>query len=336
MPLLWADEADSILADTQMAAGPYDPLGSRAPLPLEAELFPMGYALRIATNSERVLAAAWSVWSRFPRLSDESPVRLNIDVVAADVSLPLPAPVFRGREHLLSIAADRMHFAIADLRAGYGMACLSEHVSCDSLRYYFLEPLAYVLIAARHLTFLHAACVSLNGRSVVLCGDSGAGKTCLAFACARAGWTFLSGDATAIVRGRLDHKVLGRPFEIRFRQSACELFPELRAYPQTARPNGKADIEIDPHILGLSCALEGTASHVVFLERSPGHMPASLHPFRRNEAQSRLEQAICFGDESIRGEQRRAVTEFLKLPTMRLRYSGLGSAEQVLRRLVEG
>jgi hypothetical protein len=316
-------------------AGGYDPLQSATPLPLQAEYFPMGYRLLIATNSELVHLTAARIWSRYPRLSNEPAVRLNIAVTADDAPPP-PAPVFRGREHLFSIVADRNNFATADLRTGAGFACFTENISSDYRRYQFLEPLAYVLIAARYLTFTHASCVALDGRGVLLCGDSGAGKTCLAFACARKGWTFLSGDATAIVRGRTDYRVLGRPFEIRFRETARRLFPDLEGYPRRIRPNGKDDIEIDPRDLGLKCALESTASHVVILERSHHPIPAFAEAFPRDEALRHLQQAICFGDESSRTEQLRSLVELLALPTLRLRFYDLDYAELVLRSLVAG
>jgi hypothetical protein len=324
------------MPESMVAARHYDPLQSATPLPLQAEYFPMGYRLRIATNSERVHLIAARIWSRYPRLSAEPAVCLNIAVTEDGVG-PLPSPpVFRGREHLFSIVADHCNFATADLRMGTGFAWFGDNVSGDYLRYQFLEPLAYVLIAARYLTFTHAACVALGGRGVLLCGDSGAGKTCLAFACARLGWTFLSGDATAIVRGRNDYRVVGRPYEIRFRETARRLFPELERYPRAIRPNGKDDIEIDPRDLRLKCALEGTASHVVFLERSPQPIVAVAEAFPREEALRSLEQAICFGDELSRGEQLKSLTALMALPVYRLRYHDMNSAERVLRSLVTG
>jgi hypothetical protein len=316
--------------------GHYDPLQSATPLPIQAEYFPMGYPLRVASNSERVHLTAASIWSRYPRLSSEPAVRLNIAVSAGNRALPPPPPSFRGRDHLFSVVADRDHFASADLRAGIGFAFFTDTVSNDYLRYQFLEPLAYLLIAARYLTFTHSACVALSGRGILLCGDSGAGKTCLAFACARKGWTFISGDATAVVRGRDDYLLRGRPFEIRFRETAQRLFPELEQYPRAIRPNGKDDIEIDPRDLRLKCALEGTASQIVFLERSPSPIPAVAETFPSTEALRRLEQAICFGDESSRRDQLRSLETLLTLPTHRLRYYDLDSAERVLRSLVGG
>jgi hypothetical protein len=321
-------------AGPALTAGRYDPLQSETLLPLQTEYFPLGYRLRIASNSELVHLVAGRIWSHYPRLSDEPAVRLNIAVTTDHAGLPPPAPLFRAREHLFSIVADRYNFATADLRLGTGFASFAENISGEYLRYQFLEPLAYVLIAARYLTFTHAACVALEGRGVLLAGESGAGKTCLAFACARKGWTFLSGDATAIVRGRTDHRVLGRPFEIRFRETARQLFPELEGFPRVIRPNGKDDIEIDPRDLGLKSAIEGTASHVVVLERSPRPIAAVAEALPKDAALRHLEQAICFGDESSRAEQIGSLRELLALPLHRLRFSDLNSAERVLRSLV--
>jgi hypothetical protein len=324
------------MPDLMSAMRRHGPMQSATPLMLEAEYFPMGYRLHVATNSRQVHLIASRIWSRYPRLSAEPPVRLNVIVTSADGALPPRAPAFRNREHRFSIVADSGNFATADLRSGTGFAYFADNVPSDYLRYQFLEPLAYMLIAAPYLVYTHAACVALDGRGVLLCGDSGAGKTCLAFACARKGWTFLSGDATGIVRGRDDRRVLGRAFEIRFRETARHLFPELERYPRSIRPNGKDDIEIDPRDLGLSCALEGRASQIVFLERSPQPLMAVAEVYSRDEALRQLELAICLGDESSRREQLKTLEALVALPVHRLRYHDMDSAERVLRSLVMG
>lgn len=311
----------------------FDPLQSTVPLPLEAEVFPMGHPLRLATNAGSILSAAVHLWQGYPRLYDRPAVRMSI-IVGANRSPLSPAPVFRGREHLMSVIADQNNFATADLRSGCAFVMLNSSAHPDYVRYHFLEPLAYVLIAAKYLTFLHASCVALNGRSVLLCGDSGAGKTCLAFACARKRWTFITGDAAAIVRGRNDYKIIGRPFEIRFRPTARELFPELRTQPSAARPNGKADIELNPQELEITCALEGNVSHIVFLDRQNEFATASIESCSAEHALCRLDQAVCFGDERSRREQRQSLAHFTQLPVLRLRYSDFDTAERLLRSLV--
>ena len=52
-------------------------------------------------------------------------------------------------------------------------------------------------------------------------------RALLAYACARAGWTYVSDDGAFLVRGRDDRYAIGDPHSIRFRPDAPELFPEL-------------------------------------------------------------------------------------------------------------
>jgi hypothetical protein len=228
------------------------------------------------------------------------------------------------------------NFAIADLAGAFGFAWLTQDVAADPAysRYYFLEPLVYVTISALHLTPLHASCIALNDRAVVLCGESGAGKTSLAYACARRGWRYLADDAAHIVRSSRDHSVVGRPYTIRFRESARWLFPELNRFTASRRPSGKIDFEIETQELGLAIALKHSASHIVFLRREQGSAPAHLKPFPREEAERRLAQVICFGNERIRSEQRESIRNFVTLPISELIYSDLESAELSLRSLV--
>jgi hypothetical protein len=224
-------------------------------------------------------------------------------------------------------------FAVADLSAGFAFATLSQGTVDDPsyFRYYFLEPLVYLMQAAQNFLFVHASCVSRQGRGIVLCGDSGAGKTCLAYSCARKGWDFVTGDAVHVRRGGDFRTVVGRPYEIRFRDSARELFPELREFPAEQRPSGKRDLEIDTTRLSIPLALSSEAHSIVFLERGDG---LEVERFPTDYAARRLESTICFGDEKIRREQYDTLSRFVRLPVWRLRYSDQDHAERVLSNLL--
>ena len=193
----------------------------------------------------------------------------------------------------------------------------------------------YLMIETAHLSAVHASCVALNGRAVLLCGDAGAGKTSLAYACTRKGWTYLSDDATHIVRGRRDRTVVGRPFRIRFRESSRHLFPELNRFTPELRPNGKLDIEVETSALGMKVALESNAACIVFLDRAGEAAAPRVAPFARSEAARRLQKTMCYGDERVRAEQRRTLMEFLQSPVVELTYGNLDGAEGMLRSLVE-
>ena len=314
-----------------------DPLGFDLPLPLRSRYYPMGFPLDLATNSEEILAAADRIWEQFPANGRESAATLRVVVDNRDARAPVQPLMPRGQNHLVTIIHGPDNFALCDLAQSFTFVCLTQDVARDHsyIRYHFLEPAGYMMIDALHLSPVHASCVALNGRAVLLCGDAGAGKTSLAYACARKGWTYLSDDATHIVRNRTDRAVVGRPFRIRFRESASRLFPELKQFTPERRPNGKLDIEVDTKALGMSVALESNASHVVFLNRQPERPRASVEPFARTEAARRLRTLTCYGDERVRSEQNRALTEFLQLPTMQLTYGDLGAAESELRALTQ-
>ncbi len=316
-----------------------DPLGYARPLPLKARYYPMGFPVDLATDSEEIVAIAECLWGRYPATSHPSAATLRIAVddhdAAPGTNVP-PVPYMpRGQNHLVSMIQGPDNFAIVDLAASFSFACLTRDVVRDNsyVRYHFLEPAVYLMISAAYLSPIHASCVALNGHAVVLCGHSGAGKTSLAYACARSGWTYLSDDATYILRGRAERAVAGRPFRIRFRESARRLFPELNRFMPERRPNGKLDIEVDTSALGLSVALESAVSHVVFLNRQEGSR-ATVEPFPHACALDRLQNVICYGHERVRQEQHHALTDFLRLPIVELKYGDLAGAENALRELV--
>jgi hypothetical protein len=192
-----------------------------------------------------------------------------------------------------------------------------------------------MMVSARHFAQVHGACVSLWGRGVVLCGESGAGKTCLAYACARAGWQLVSGDAIQIVRSSQGGEIIGRPYSLRFRESARLLFRELHNLPVSHSPNGKLDIEARPSDLGVDSALETRASHVVFLNRVSGVSRPFFEDVPYEDAFAYLVQVVFYGDESLRAAQKKSLAELLARPVLRLTYKDFDSAEPALRSLVE-
>lgn len=319
-----------------------DPLGYRVALPWTARYYPMGVPVDIETNSAAVLRVAEQIWGGYPApvraatLTGGSRVTFRIAVSDRDaVIAPFPSmPV--GQGHLVTIVQGTSNFAVCDLRTSFAFARLTRDVAGDSawFRYHFLEPAVYLMINARYLSPLHASCVELNERALVFCGNSGAGKTTLAYACATKGWKYLSDDATHIVSGRADHTVAGRPLSIRFRETARNLFPELKAWAPERRPNGKLDLEINTSELGIATAFEGKACGVVFLNRQSREAQPRIDPFPAAAALEEFSRAVCFGDDAMRADQTDTLRRFTQLPIMQLTYGNPDSAERVLRALV--
>src|SRR5882724_7552420 len=123
-------------------------------------------------------------------------------------------------------------------KEAYAFGWVTPAVAADHpvLRYRFLSTAMLTMVAQLALAPLHCALVARNGRGVALFGDSFAGKSTLAYACARVGWTFLSDDGTHLLRNSSDRYAIGDPYAMRFREDAKFLFPELADRLVFARP----------------------------------------------------------------------------------------------------
>ena len=313
-----------------------DPVLSDFRLPLQGTYYPLGFALEIATNSCEVLAAAEESWGGFQKKFSEPPLRLEIGVTA-DGSRDCPAtPGCRSRGNLLTIVADAENFSVCDLSGGFAFAWFTQAAVANKayLRYYFLEAAVSTLLEALHLTPLHAACVQLGGRGILLCGESGAGKSSLAFACARRGGKFLSDDSSAIVRKRQGRIVVGNPHQMRFRESAVELFVELKEQRVTPRATGKMAIELATATLPeMATAAECRVDYIVFLNRRES-APPGLVSLPKEIALQYFEQYMCFGGDEVHRAQSASIHDLLTAEVFEMRYRDLDWAVDRLATLV--
>jgi len=305
-------------------------------LPLERVFFPLGYPMRISTNSSQVLRAAEESWGPYQSEFPGPELRLRIAVSKDDGPPQFLVPVCRTQWHMWVNVADEHNFAISDLSRGLGFCVLAPAVVEDSgyIRYHFIEAMAYSMLAYLYLTPLHAGCVALNGRGILLFGPSGAGKSCLAFACAKRGWTYVSDDGSSLIRGRDDLIVIGKPYRIRFRESAADLFPELQGLRASAPGNGEPSIEIDTtEMPDMTTATRCRIERVVFLNRIPSG-PAQLIPMAEQEALRRLESELPLFEQTVHEAQKASLLSLVKLPAVTLHYSDFDSALDRLRELL--
>jgi hypothetical protein len=313
-----------------------DPVLSNFSLPLRAVFYPLGFAVEIATNSGDVLIAAEESWGRFRKTFSEPPVRMEIGVTF-DGSKECPAvPECRSRANLITTLADPDNFAVCDLSRGFGFAWVTQGTAKNRayFRYYFLEASVLMLLEGLYTRPVHAACVQSGSKGILLCGESGAGKSSLAFACARAGWKFLTDDGTAIVRNRPGRVVVGNPHQMRFRESAIDLFPELLDQSVAARANGKVGIELaTANLPGIETITECAVEYIVFLNRRD---PGSFGLFDRSpeEALQYFEKCINFGEEKLRELQRSSINGLLTAKIFEMRYGDLDWAVDRLAKLV--
>lgn len=313
-------------------------LHARRNLAYQAMHFPLGFPVRILSNSPRVLEAAEESWGCFEPAFHSQPIELLLEVRAGSASgnaLP-PAPVHAVKGSLLQNVADMDNFFLADMTMGRAIGRVTPVTAgCSSyLRYYILEAAALSLIAAMRAVAVHAACVRIGGRGVLLCADSGEGKSTLAYAGARSGWTYVSDDSTYIPMHREDRLATGNCHAMRFRPSGVDLFPELAGRPLTPRATGKPSIEVCtsewPEIV---TARTTQIDHIVLLNRRYADTQ-ELVPLRSEAVWPWFTQFLMSPPE-IRPAQEAALAQLLSAGVFELRYNDLAWAISRINELAQ-
>jgi hypothetical protein len=313
---------------------PQDAPPTEMSMPLRRTYYPLGYSVEILTNDAAVLEAAEESFGhiRFPR--QMTPLEVRIGVSRGTSNAPLPEPARRQYNHLYSLVANPENQALIDLRAGISSIWVTQLATENRLyfRNNFLEKTVYLMLGASTVTDLHAACVSRNGKGILLCGGSGAGKSTLAYACARSGFSYTSDDTSYLVNDSAKLEVIGHCHRIRFRPAAKELFPELLGRELSPRLEGKPSIEAPICELPVEHTSARTEIHsIVFLARS-------------HDAASRLvrlpdgtaTQHLCcqlHSSGEIREKHERILERLRKTPTYEFHYSELSEAIEALESL---
>jgi hypothetical protein len=315
-----------------------DPLLHDFEMPLRAIYHPLGFPVEIETNSREVLAAAQESWGHFQKAYHAPRLRLCIGVLDDGSKSCARPPLVRARRSLMSRVADASNFSVSDVGRGFAFAWLTRATVADTayLRWHFIEGMAWDLLEPR-VTAIHAACLRKGDRGFLLCGDSGAGKSSLAYACALSGWTYLTDDSCCLARGEQERTVIGNPHQIRFRTSAVKLFPELKEQCPRLRVNGEKIGELafelpTAKLPGISITTKSFVDYIVFINRNH-HGPASLTPFSKDTALRWFEQVIHLRERKMVNAHKAALRKLAEARIFELRYTDLDSAIKELEML---
>ena len=261
------------LLDTSCTSqtGPQNALLCETELSLRRVFYPLGYAVEILTNDARVFEAAQEAFGHGQPCRKGAPIQIRVGVVFKEGAVCPAEPTRREYSHIYTLVADADNQAVLDLKTLANFTWVT-HKTAENTTYLqrnFIEKVVYLLLGASVVTDLHAGCVSNHGKGVLLFGDSGAGKTTLAYGCARAGWTYTSDDTSYLINDSCPPRVIGHSHRARFRPTARELFPELRSRRISPRLEGKPSIEVATAELPIvSSAPEATVDFIVYLRRS--------------------------------------------------------------------
>jgi hypothetical protein len=248
-------KANSPTLDSEIEA---DPFGERSSQLLRSRMQLLGARILFESNDRALLRLVDGAFAGLPRhrLATRVP-DLRIKILLSDrpptVRRVAPAPLaLVSAGDLLGGATGTSNFVILSPRERTALVVVSPSMMAYPyhIRYELIEFAVFTLAArVQRLVSLHAACVGIGGRGVLMMGPSGAGKSTVALQCLLDGFEFLSEDsvfvaartmrATGIanfLHTRADSlRWVGRPAEA----------TAIRAAPVIRRRSGARKYEID-------------------------------------------------------------------------------------------
>lgn len=261
-----------------------------------------GSELTFASDHPDLARLVLAAFARLPgrRVVSSTPrlrvcLRLTADSQPTWTGEPPPMRYFAGAG-FVGGAMDASNLALVHPAAGEALVCISPRMLRDAYyaRYELLEFAVYTLATqALKLAPLHAACVGLGRRGVLLVGGSGAGKSTLALQAAIGGLAFLSEDSTLVAPQTLSASGLAafvhvRDDSLRFVASAATR-RQIRESPVIRRRSGVAKYEVDLRAGAFRLALAPLSiSSLVFLSRRTARPGALLKPVTPGQAIERL------------------------------------------------
>jgi hypothetical protein len=330
------EEIEAACAGTQPVGPPRHP--QMAPeLTLKETFYPNGFPTDVWTNSAEILDQCRQSWGAFERQFDTEAIRIEIHVLESDSTECPPAPKYRIMMPMMIAVADANNYVVADLADNRTQIVLTSAVLQHRayLQYFFVDGMAASHIGARYTQGIHAACVALDGRGVLLCGDSGAGKSTLSYACARAGWTYVTDDLSLLRHGETNRMVLGNCHQVRLRPAAKEFFPELEGLEIAPRAAGKPSIAMPAASLAhIARSQTARADFIVFLNRR-GEGPPELVAYSKDVARYFMRGEGVHASEEILAQRAKSIDELLEVDVWELRYSDLDWAVERLKMLVQ-
>ncbi len=136
------------------------------------------------------------------------------------------------------------------------------------------------------------------------------------------------------MRTRSGRVVTGNPYQIRFRESAINLFPELIHERVNPGVTGELAIELPTSThRRISTISECRVDYIVFLNRAEPE-PEGLFQFPKSTAFAWFRQVVCYGEKSVRDSHFTSLRNLLGADVFEMRYRQMDTALRLLELLV--
>ncbi len=249
--------------------------------PGESWFRPMGFPLRLVTDSPAVRAAAEEAFGGFGPAEPGPDPAFTLRLFAHDAHDAGGAegpPVLRVDGPLVYQTTGPGSTLVLDRAAGHGFGYFAPATLADraSFRWHFLDLALFFLLEARGFLGFHGAALARAGRALLLRAPSGGGKSTLAYAASRRRFQALAEDLVWLAPDAA--AVWGMPWTFHLLLDAARLFPEVAGAAPAARGNGESKIAVDLERLRPGSTVASAApAGVLFLRRAPG-APSRLEP----------------------------------------------------------
>jgi hypothetical protein len=235
----------------------------------------------------------------------------------------------RKSEHIFEVV--ELNGLVHVLHNKQNAICCEDFELAPSIKAYITDQL--VTLSTQNIVF-HAACLVRDGKSLLISGGPGAGKTTLALRLAKEGFEY-GGDDVVLIGP--DGSATGVPFAPAVKSGAWNIVnrfrPDLNEATTHRRPDGKRVRYLTPtHI-----ALPGwyPVGWTIFIKRAPGI--TTLKPLGPVETMHRLIGGAYSPDEKLSLAKCRAINRALTgANSYELRYSNLAEAANTIVRLCDG
>ena len=217
-----------------------------------AELPVLGVTTKFLTNSQEVLKVvhetygAWEALAGYQEVVSRS--RAVVKLVLTDPPFDAAGPPsfsYRVPDHMRMLILSESGSGVADTTRLESVAYVTTGLVSQPAEFAegLLEPLTLFLLGALDRQPLHAAAVVRDGVAILLEGPSGVGKSTLAHAARREGFTPLC-DEAVYVQMEPALRVWSRRSRVHLRPEARAHFPELAGVTSTHLPGGKTRIVV--------------------------------------------------------------------------------------------